>query len=56
LNPEPAACELSFAAVPQLRMVLPNIVMTYGPGLLTDDLIKMIVSPVKEALPLSFNP
>ncbi len=37
-------------------MVLPNLIMTYCPDLLTDDLIKMVVSPVKAALPLSFNP
>jgi hypothetical protein len=37
-------------------MVLPNVIMAYGPGLLTDELIKTVVEPVKAAVPLSFNP
>ena len=37
-------------------MVLPNVIMTYGPGLLTDDIIKMVTAPIKEVVPLSFSP
>jgi len=49
-----SCCELTTLSLP--KMVLPNVIMTYGPGLLTDDIIKMVTAPIKEAVPLSFSP